>query len=144
MGTGTPTVTTSGIAAANAILKKYKKAIFAYQKEQENYVRIIDKPVTKDKLFAQYSEDMKQIMGEAMRCRLCEHPSCTKTELTDVRGIMRRVSVGNMMGAKKCWQKAPVSPTKLEEYEKNCICVHQDGQSVAIRKIIEFLGEVKP
>ena len=144
MGTGTPTVTTSGIAAANAILKKYKKTIFAYQKEQENYVRIIDKPVTKDKLFAQYPEDVKQIMHEAMRCRLCEYPSCTKMEPTDVRGIMRRVSVGNIIGAKKCWQKAPVSPTKLEEYEKNCICVHQDGQAVAIRKIVEFLGEVKP
>ncbi len=143
MGTGTPTVTTSGIAAANAVLKKYKKAPYVYQKDQENYVRIIDKPVTRDKLFSEYPEDVKQIMHEAMRCRYCEHPACTKKELTNIRGIMRRVSVGNFVGAKKCWQKNPVSTSKLEEYEKNCICFQQEGKAVAIKKVITYFNEEK-
>ncbi len=143
MGTGTPTVTTSGISAANAVLKKYKKEPYLYQKNQENFVRIIDKPVTKDKLFTQYPKETQEIMCEAMRCRYCEHPSCTKKELTDIRGIMRRISVGNFVGAKKCWEKAPATIDQLEQYEKNCICNHQNELAVAIRKVIQFLGGVK-
>lgn len=143
MGTGTPTVTTSGLTAANAVLKKMGLEPFVYRKGLKNYVRIIEKPVTKDKLFIGYPEKEKGIMHQAMRCRLCLQPSCTKGEPTDIRGIMRRVAVGNFIGAKKTWLKAPVEQAKLNEYEKSCICQIQDGEAVAIKQVIEFLSRVK-
>ncbi|NLT14825.1 MAG: NAD(P)-binding protein, partial [Clostridiales bacterium] len=113
MGTGTPTVTTSGLSAANALLKKLGKEPYTYRKGMQNYVRIVDKPFTADRLFEAYDEPARAVMCEAMRCRLCEHPSCTKGEPTDVRGIMRRVVAGNFAGARKCWLKAPVRPDVL-------------------------------
>ncbi|MCX5775996.1 MAG: NAD(P)/FAD-dependent oxidoreductase, partial [Firmicutes bacterium] len=39
MGTGTPTVTISGLTAANTILRKYGYEPFVYDKNQKNYVR---------------------------------------------------------------------------------------------------------
>lgn len=142
MGTGTPTVTTSGLTAANVILKKLGKEPFVYKAEMTNFVRLVDKPFTPDKLYETYSETERQVMLKALRCRLCEHPSCTKGTLTDVRGIMRRVAVGNFAGAKKCWLKAPADPTSLSSFEKNCICAFENSKPVAICEIVSYIKEV--
>lgn len=142
MGTGTPTVTTSGLSAANAVLLKLGKEPFIYRKEMKNFVRIVDKPFTKDRLFKSYDEPTKKAMKFSMRCRLCEHPLCTMGEKTDIRGIMRRVSVGNFMGAWKCWLKAPVDQFALSQFEDACICANEDEGPVAMRKVIGYLCEV--
>lgn len=142
MGTGTPTVTTSGLSAANALLKKLGKEPYTYRKGMQNYVRIVDKPFTTDRLFEAYDEPARAVMCEAMRCRLCEHPSCTKGEPTDVRGIMRRVVAGNFAGARKCWLKAPVRPDVLAQYENDCIYAGEEGYSVDIRKVVAYIEEV--
>lgn len=142
MGTGTPTVTTSGLSAANALLKKLGKEPFTYHVGMKNYVRIVAKPFTPDRLYETYREPERVVMRQALRCRLCEHPSCTKGEAADVRGIMRRVAVGNFTGAKKCWSKAPVSLSTLEQYEKRCICALEKGNAVHIREVVSFLNEV--
>jgi prolycopene isomerase len=143
MGTGTPTVTTSGLSAANALLKKLGKEPFVYHKDMENYVRIVDKPFTADQLYKGYDKAAKRVMGSALRCRLCEHPSCTRGAATDIRGVMRRVAVGNFVGAKKCYLAAPVDEDTLIEYEARCICQREDGRAVAIRDVIEYLDGVK-
>ncbi len=140
MGTGTPTVTTSGLSAANALLKKLGKQPYVYKDGMKNYVRIADKPFTEDKLFDAYDEPARAIMRKAMRCRLCEHPLCTKDR--DIRGIMRRVAVGNFAGAKKCWIQDPAGIKSLEKYEMNCICYAENGIPVEIREVIEYISEV--
>lgn len=142
MGTGTPTVTTSGLSAANAVLSKLGKEPFVYQKDMKNFVRIVDKPFTKDRLFEFYDDPTKKVMHLSMRCRLCEHPMCTMGEKTDIRGVMRRVSVGNFTGAWKCWLKAPVDAFALAQFEDSCICANEDDGPVAIREIIGYLSEV--
>jgi len=85
MGTGTPTVTTSGLTAANAVLKMLGKEPFVYRGGMQDYVRIVEKPFTSDRLFEAFDEPTRTVMGKAMRCRLCAHPSCTVQ--TDIRGI---------------------------------------------------------
>jgi len=139
MGTGTPTVTTSGLSAANALLKKLGKQLFVYQKGMQNYVRIVEKPFTAEMLFVGANKADKAIMRSAMHCRFCEYPSCTRLEPTDIRGVMRRVAVGNFTGARKAWAKAPVDAAKLVEYEANCICGRDEDSPVEISKVIAYL-----
>ena len=141
MGTGTPTVTTSGLSAANAVLKKLGLQPFVYQPDTKNYVRIVEKPYTDHMLYDTYSQSEQKIMRLARQCRFCEHPKCTNGGPTDVRGIMRRVAVGNLVGAKKAWLGAPVDRDTLATLEKNCICTVEEGKSVAIREVIAFLLE---
>ena len=143
MGTGTPTVTTSGLTAANAVLKKLGLEPFAYKAGITNYVRIVEKPFTEDKLYAGYPEEERKMMREALRCRLCENPSCTAGDKTDIRGIMRRAAVGNIAGAKKRWLENPADTAALSEYEARCVCAEDTGKPVAIRDIIAYLNEVK-
>lgn len=141
MGTGTPTVTTSGLSAANALLKKLGKEPFIYREGMKNYVRLVDKPFTADKLYEGYAPAEQVVMRQALRCRLCEHPACTRGEATDVRGMMRRVAVGNFAGARTCWLAAPADRAALERYEARCICA-RDGAPVAIREVAAYVAEV--
>ena len=141
MGTGTPTVTTSGLSAANAILKKLGRQPYVFQPGMQNYVNIVEKPFTNDMLYNSYPEKEQKIMRLARKCRFCEQPSCTRNAATDVRGIMRRVTGGNLVGAKKAWLKAPVSLDTLEVFENNCICAVEEGESVAIKEVVSYLCE---
>jgi len=139
MGTGTPTVTTSGISAANAVLKQRGLEPFVYQKDQENFVRIVEKPFLAEQLHAGVAEPERTVMRQALGCRLCEHPSCTASETTDIRGILRRMAVGNFTGARKLWQKAPAGPEMLELFESRCIRAQGVEGPVPIREIIRYL-----
>ncbi len=140
MGTGTPTVTTSGLSAANALLKKLGKEPYAYRENMSNFVRIVEKPFTADRLYDGYDEMSRRVMQKAMRCRLCESPTCT--DEIDIRGIMRRVAVGNFEGAKKCWLHNPVDRDFLEKCETTCICAIESKPAVQIRDVIDYLNGV--
>ncbi|MCK9305324.1 MAG: FAD-dependent oxidoreductase, partial [Bacteroidales bacterium] len=143
MGTGTPTVTTSGITAANVLLKKLKKEPYLYKSGMKNYVRLVEKPFTSDKLFETCNEKERAVMFLAMRCRICEHPGCAKDDTTDIRGIMRRVAAGNFTGARKCWEKTNSNLHSTGYYEKNCIYTHENAEAVKISDVIDFLKELK-
>ncbi len=142
MGTGTPTVTTEGLSAANGVLKKVGKEPFVYREGMQNYVRIVPKPFTKDRLYVDYAERERRVMLKAARCRLCEQPTCVPDRSVDVRGIMRRVAVGNFVGAKKSWFKAPVAQNKLAQFEGNCIWSLEGEEAVHIQDVISYLVEV--
>ncbi|NLV50325.1 MAG: FAD-dependent oxidoreductase [Clostridiales bacterium] len=137
MGTGTPTVTTSGISAANAVLNKLNMERFTYRRDMQNRVRLVNKPFMPGMLFEDCAEREREIMLKALRCRMCERPSCT--DKADIRGIMRRTAVGNFTGAKKCWLKAPADSEALERFESNCICAREGGSAVDICGVIKYL-----
>lgn len=141
MGTGTPTVTTSGLSAANALLKKLGMEPFVYQKDMKNYVRLVEKPFTSDRLFETYTPAERTVMRHALRCRLCEYPSCTHGEPADIRGIMRRVAVGNFAGARKAFLRCSADEAVLKRYEADCVCSAEGGQAIPIREVIRFLNE---
>ncbi len=140
MGTGTPTVTTSGLSAANALLKKLKKEPYVYRPDMKNFIRIVPKPFTEDRLYDGYEGAQREVMRKAIRCRFCEHPACTAQ--VDIRGIMRRVAVGNFAGAKKCWLQGPAAVEEQEKFEARCICGANGGDAVEIRAVVKYLDEV--
>jgi len=143
MGTGTPTVTTSGISAANAVLKKLKLEPFTYQPNMKNYVRIVDKPFTKEGLYDGYPEEMRVIMLKASRCQYCEQPQCATDTDYDIRGIMRRVTVGNFTGARKIagqfLSAGELNRAALAQCEQRCVLNTDGGSPVEIRTVIGYI-----
>ncbi len=143
MGTGTPTVTTSGIAAANAVLKKLKLKPFKYQDNMTNYVRIVDKPFRAQNLYQGYPEETRSIMCQASRCQYCEDPRCSRKTDYDIRGIMRRVAVGNFAGAQKLARQSvssdPSHRTALAECEQRCVLNEEAAAPVEIRMVIDHI-----
>ena len=144
MGTGTPTVTTSGISAANAVLKKRGLEPFVYQKDQKNFVRVVERPFTRERLYESEPEPQKTVMQQAMRCRFCEHPTCSAGSGTDIPGVMRRVAVGNFIGARKRFGERPTNEQTLGTFENDCIWKAEGKEPVAIRTILRWLMEETP
>lgn len=141
MGTGTPTVTTSGLSAANAILRKRGLTPFVYDKQQKNVVRQLPIPFTAEQLYANEQEPRRSMLRAAMRCRFCEHPTCCGKSGTDVPGTLRRVAVGNFAGAKKRFDEHPADAETLSLYETRCIRRLEGGTAVEIKRILESLTE---
>ncbi len=145
MGTGTPTVTVSGVSAANAVLTKLGLEPFKHKPGIQNIVRVLEPPFERENLFAQYPTEQKEIMKAAERCQFCEDPTCTKVADLDVRGIMRRVNVGNFVGAKKLAERQIASlrdpQTFLENAEANCVLAQNGGVPVAIQSVLLYLQE---
>ncbi len=143
MGTGTPAVTVSGISAANAVLKKNNLKEFIYDKSIKNYVNVLEKPVTTEKLYNGFNESEKEIVILASECLYCEDPECMSDCNLDIRGIMRRVSVGNFCGALKIINKYlefnSFSTIDFKLCEGTCIRKKFAGESVKIEMIIEYL-----
>ncbi len=80
-------------------------------------------------------------MRGAMRCQFCEQPGCRVDPRSDIRGIMRRLAVGNLAGARKRAAKCPecYTPEALRDSEAHCVLASEAEGSVAIRDIIGFL-----
>jgi hypothetical protein len=57
---------------------------------------------------------------------------------------MRRVSVGNFVGARRCWQKDPVDDQSLAQYEARCICASEGDGPVEIRQVVRFIKAQGP
>ncbi|NLC85066.1 MAG: hypothetical protein GX749_08330, partial [Ruminococcaceae bacterium] len=102
-------------------------------------VRLVNKPYTLEQLYDTCSAEQRTIMRQARRCRMCEKPFCAPVDKLDVRGIMRRVAVGNFFGALKRWQQQPVAENKLTEFEANCILGIEGEEPVAIREVLSYL-----
>lgn len=139
MGTGTPTVTTSGLSAANALLRKLGKEPYVYREGMKNYVHMVEKPFTWDQLYEGEEEKKRAVLLQAMRCRFCEYPACSMKRPADIRGILRRTAVGNLQGAKKLWEASRETLENSSSYEARCILNHQKGEPVHIRQVLSYL-----
>lgn len=137
MGTGTPTVTVSGVSAANAILKKRGLSPYLYDKDQKQFVHLLEPPFRREQLFGDKRFTENKIKEKASHCLFCEKPQCS-TEL-DIRGIMRRVMVGNFVGAKKLSERQKASEQTLQACEKQCIQHERGGEPVAIQEVFSYL-----
>lgn len=142
MGTGTPAVTVSGIAAANAVLRKVGKKPFESMAGLKNQIEVIRGPLTREMLNNEYPPAQRSIMLLAGRCQLCEQPGCMTGHDLDIRGIMRRVSVGNLTGARRLMHTAAESAgglPNLVQCESRCIQTLWGNEPVAIRKVLAAL-----
>ena len=143
MGTGTPAVTTSGISAANAVLKKRGLGTYEYQSDMKNYVTIVDRPFEAKDLYRGYSAEQGKIMRKASRCQFCVKPDCSAGDDIDIRGIMRRITVGNFTGARKLLERHlllhPAESLPLPDYEARCVMKQEDGSPVEIGTVLGYL-----
>ncbi|MDD3520221.1 MAG: FAD-dependent oxidoreductase [Actinomycetota bacterium] len=144
MGTGSPAVTVSGISAANAVLREYGKKEFLYEPGMKNYIRVMEKPVINERLYASISKSVREreIIMLANECLFCEEPECMKSLNLDIRGIMRRISVGNFHGAgkivKRFFKNNEIGIDELRKLQDSCIKSKKGVSPVQIVKIIEF------
>ncbi len=143
MGTGTPAVSTSGLTAANAILRKRGLKPFKYDPGQPNHVTIVPHPFSQEDLFKNETEANQDIMRAASRCLFCEHPTCVDHAKFDVRGMNRRVVVGNFAGARLKTAGLPADPAEraafLAACENRCVRIRTGSLPVAIAKIADTL-----
>jgi len=143
MGTGTPAVTVSGISAANAVLKKLGRPVYAYRENMRNYVSIKEKPFKPEDLYEEYAQEERSIMLKARECQYCERPSCSGVEAPDIRGIMRRVTVGNFAGAAKLLggfrHPAVEEAGILSGCQERCIRNVREGKPVEIAEVVKFV-----
>ena len=141
MGTGTPTVTTSGLSAANAILKRRGLRPFVYDKALKNCVRQLPLPYRREQLYADVPNPLQGVLRAAMRCRFCKRPACCADAGPDIPGILRRMAVGNLFGARKRYLEHPASPEQLQVFEARCVRALEGGEPVEIARIIKGLME---
>lgn len=141
MGTGTTTVTISGIAAANAILQKQNLQTYVWQPNMKNYVHICATPVTTNWMTEYYPPEEAEIMQAASKCRYCTNPSCCPKNTLDIPGILRRTTCGNFIGAKKVIHNSsiPIDDDTLTTFENKCVQAHTNTGAVSIKKIISYI-----
>jgi len=142
MGTGTPTVTTSGIAAANAILEKKDLPTYVWEPSRKNYVHLLEPPVEKNWMQNYYSKSDIHLMSLANKCLFCEHPSCCRKQTLDIPGIMRRVACGNYIGAKKVLAafEVDLNAEFIAECERKCIQNVKGNDGVLIWQVLERIS----
>jgi len=108
MGTGSPSVTISGISAANMVLRRLGKKEYIWRKGMKDYVkeyRASDLPQLKSlsHISANALEDEKflKLHDDASLCQWCEDAPCLPVcpAEYDIRGLLRRIEVGNYSGA---------------------------------------------
>ncbi|MEE4116158.1 MAG: FAD-dependent oxidoreductase, partial [Marinilabiliaceae bacterium] len=108
MGTGSPSVTISGISAANMVLRRLGKKEYIWRRDMKDYVkeyRVRDLP----KLNSPYhiranaleNEKYIKLHDDASLCQWCEDAPCLPVcpAEYDIRGVLRRIEVGNYQGA---------------------------------------------
>ena len=137
MGTGTPTVTISGISAANLILRELELEEFEYKENMKNYVNILRRPFTSSQIKIGKNEEEDKIAKLALECQFCENPSCQKVckHNVPIRDINRRVAVGNFYGAKNLLKSNnPCLNCESKECEEYCIR-NSFSNSVNIKQI---------
>ncbi len=135
LGTGTPTVTTSGVAAANAVLSQRGLERFVHASAMKQYVHLLTPPYTADQLYASDDERTRSVKLKARRCQICEHPTCCQTSSLDVPSLMRRVMVGNLVGAKRLLEAS--DEEDFQGLQSHCI----REEAVDIQSVCSFLAE---
>ena len=143
MGTGTPTVTISGISAANLILRELGIEEYEYKEDMKDYVNIVKHPFNTSDIKISDNIEEDKIAKLAMMCQYCENPICEKScELNVcIRDINRKVSVGNFYGAKKLLSHYKDNICEICE-EKNCkkVCIRNKfDEAVQIDKINSYI-----
>jgi prolycopene isomerase len=143
MGTGTPAVSISGLSAANAILKQAGLPLYKFDPKRKNVVRTVDHPFELKDLYASETPENKVRFMEASRCQFCEHPTCSRNIDLDIRGIMRRLSAGNIVGATKIAEDLFTRENEpdelLERAQHHCVLKSRGQDPVSIIDLVYSL-----
>ncbi len=152
-GTGSPAVTSSGINAANMVLRRRMMKEYTPNQEGGSIVQIVraedlstytseeGDPVIRPNMI----KDKKELILHdiATYCQWCADDTCRNRcpHHLDIRGLMRRLECGNIVGAKKIIGdlKDPPCMTCSAPCEDQCLHTLIDGKSVKISEAIRLL-----
>lgn len=140
MGTGTPAVTVSGIAASNLCLREEGLKEYGFEDATTNYVTIVSPPYPNEELLIHSDTDINALGHLARTCQFCESPCCVQACPVNIPicDITRRLAAGNVVGAKKQLSKEMcdtcISCT-TKSCEQNCICANTN-HPVSIQEIL--------
>lgn len=125
------------------VLKKLGMPVYEYRENTKNYVRIVEKPFLLEDLYSEYPEEERIAMMKARECQYCEHPACAGAADPDIRGIMRRVTVGNFIGAAKLLEGFGKTSEEqaliIAGCQEKCIRNVREGKPVEIDEVIKFV-----
>lgn len=145
MGTGTPAVTVSGIAAANLSLRECGLREYDKSDEKEQVVTVVSPPYHKKDVIISLDHSIDSVAKEAQKCQYCEVPQCEAScpYHIPIRDINRRVSVGNIVGSKKVikenlWDCCLTCKERCCELE----CVRHGIEGVPIQQIIKIIKQL--
>lgn len=108
MGTGSPAVTISGISAANRILRRRGLKEYQWRPDMRDFVtQITASELTKREKSegirpnAPENNNVRMLHQNAALCQWCENSPCRTAcpHGIDIRGIVRRIEMGNTLGA---------------------------------------------
>ena len=140
MGTGTPAVTVSGISAADVALRDRGMAEFRWQPGQRNSVTVLDGPVGRRPAAV-------EAPATASLCGWCENDTCRSAcpYRLDIRGILRRMEMGNLPGASRLLAGSPggagpCASCADRPCEKACQRTRWAGAPVPIAANLVWLG----
>ncbi|MDO5520834.1 MAG: FAD-dependent oxidoreductase [bacterium] len=141
MGTGTPAVTVSGIAAANLALREEGLPEYTSEDGLENYVKVVTPPYPKAKLVISSDPHVNKLGLLARNCQFCETPACSKACPANIPiyQITRRLAVGNLVGAKKQLTPSMMHTCRnctSKECEQHCISKGTNHQ-VSIYELLQ-------
>ncbi|MGL4739025.1 MAG: FAD-dependent oxidoreductase [Cellulosilyticaceae bacterium] len=143
MGTGTPAVTVSGIAAANLVLRKRGLKEYDNHDSKERYVSLITPPFDAhmQKISTNREEDL--LAKLALKCQFCEKPYCQLAcpIHVPIRDIQRRVAVGNFFGARQVMTCSKPCLTCTQHLCEQACIMNQTGEPVAIHTILTGLDK---
>lgn len=143
MGTGTPAVTVSGIAAANLALREQGLPEYVEEDGKKNYVTVVTPPYPTSNFVISPDPTINFLAHQARNCQFCESPSCSKACPVHVPicDITRRLAAGNLVGAKKQLTSSMASACSQctsKSCEAYCIC-NGTPQQFSIHEILQKL-----
>lgn len=123
MGTGTPAVTISGISAADVALRDRGMPEYRWHPGQENFVTVREGPVPR-------RPTPTTAPATASLCQWCEVPVCRAAcpARIDVRGVLRRLEMDNVDGARRCLRETGGDPLPCRS------CVDRPCERVCVRR----------
>lgn len=156
MGTGSPAVTMSGISAANMVLRKAHKKEYIWHTPAHDVVTIIPEQIPRrtidgvDHMALQEITNPKELLLHdlAEACQWCNPPACRSAcpRALDIRGICRRLEMGNTIGAKAILTQGKEQPGFQDciscsaPCEAACAESWNSFEGVAIQKLMTELA----
>ena len=136
MGTGTPAVTVSGVSAADMVLRERGMREYRYYPGQKNLVTVVEGPVAR-------RPEPRTPPDTASLCQWCETHFCRTAcpAAIDIRGILRRMEVGNFLGARRLLSSPlPCRECPSRPCERPCYGTSLAGSPVPIAANLEWLA----